>query len=501
MPGLIHPVDPDIPASCRKPGLIDGIDRRLTGSSGSVGRGTIAAVPDLLASALHDAVGDAHVLTDPDLRASYETDWTRRWNGEAAAVVRPADTEQVAAVITACIDGGAVVIPQGGNTGLVGGSIPRPHSDRPQVVVSLTRMRDLEPADVAAAEVTVAAGATLGALQAHARQAGFAFGVDLGARDSATVGGMIATNAGGIQVLRHGPMRAQLIGVEAVMANGSVVRRLPGLIKDNTGYHLPSLLAGSEGTLGVITRARLRLVPLRARRTVALMGIDGADVAVRLTADLRGRLPNMLAAELFFDEGLQLVLRHGGGEPPFRETHPAYLLVEAEGSTDPTDELAAAIEVAGDLVRDVAIASDQPGRERLWRLRERHTESVNAQGIPHKLDIAVPVASLPAYVTQVKAAILAVAPDASVYLYGHVGDGNLHVNVVGPPPDDDRVDGAILRLAIAMDGTISAEHGIGVAKVGWLSEDRSAPDIAAMRAIKHALDPAGILNPGVLFSD
>jgi FAD/FMN-containing dehydrogenase len=234
---------------------------------------------------------------------------------------------------------------------------------------------------------------------------------------------------------------------------------------------------------------------------VALLAIDGAEAAVQLTAELRRRLPNLLAAELFFDEGMELVLRHAGGERPFREAHPAYLLVEADGATDPTDELVAAIDATADLARDVVVASDQPGRERLWRLRERHTEAVNAEGIPHKLDVAVPVASLPAYVTLVKAAIMAVAPDASVYLYGHVGDGNLHVNVLGPPPDDEAVDDAILRLAIAMDGTISAEHGIGVAKVGWLSKDRSAADVAAMRAIKHALDPAGMLNPGVLFAD
>jgi len=427
-------------------------------------------------------------------------DWTRRWHGESAAVVRPADAEQVAAVITACRDAGAVVIPQGGNTGLVGGSVPRTVSEQEQVVVSLARLRDLEPVDVAAGEVTAAAGVTLGALHAHARQAGFAFGVDLGARDSATVGGMIATNAGGIHVLRHGPMRAQLIGLEAVMANGSVIRRLPGLVKDNTGYHLPSLLAGSEGTLAVVTRARLRLVPLLARRTVALLALDGPEAAVQLAGNLRRTLPNLLAAELFFDEGMTLVLRHAGGERPFREAHPAYLLIEVDGATDPTAALADAVEAAGDLVRDVAIASDESGRERLWRVRERHTESVNAEGIPHKLDVAVPVSRLAVYAQQVKEAILAVAPDASVYLYGHIGDGNLHVNVVGPPPDDEAVDEVILRLAIAMGGTISAEHGIGVAKVRWLSEDRSAADVAAMRAIKHALDPVGMLNPGVLLS-
>jgi FAD/FMN-containing dehydrogenase len=462
----------------------------------------MAAMPsvDSLIVSLREAVGDAHVLTDADMRTSYETDWTRRWHGDAAAVVRPASLEQVQHVVAACSSAGAAVIPQGGNTGLVGGSVPRGENDRPQVVLSLTRMRDLEPVDTTAGEVTVAAGVTLAILQAHARAAGYAFGVDLGARDSATIGGMIATNAGGIQVLRHGPMRAQLVGSEAVLADGSVVRRLPGMIKDNTGYHLPSLLAGSEGTLAVITRARLRLVQLLARRAVALLAIDGANEAVALTAALRDRLPNLVAAELFFDEGMALVLRHAGGERPFRHQHPAYVLVEVEGATDPTDELAAAIEAAPAQPRDVVIASDESARQRLWRLRERHTEAVNAEGIPHKLDVAVPVSRLASYASQVKEAIRDAAPDASVYLYGHVGDGNLHVNVVGPPPGDETVDRVILELAIAMGGTVSAEHGIGVAKVAWLERDRGTADVAAMRAIKRALDPTGILNPGVMFA-
>jgi FAD/FMN-containing dehydrogenase len=453
-----------------------------------------------LLSALREAVGDAHLLTDPDVRAGYERDWTGRWFGRAAAVVRPETTEQVAAVLAACREADATVVPQGGNTGLVGGSVPRAAADRDQVVLSLSRMRDLEPVDVAAGEVTVAAGATLGALQEHARQAGFGFGVDLGARDSATIGGMIATNAGGMQVFRHGPMRAQLVGIEAVTADGSVVRRLPGLVKDNTGYHLPSLLAGSEGTLAVITRARLRLGPLRSRRAVALLALDDAGAAVEVTAALRQALPNLLAAELFFDEGMMLVLQHAGGDRPFQAPHPAYLLVEADGATDPSDALVEAVEATSGLVRDVVVAAAPAGRERLWQLRERHTEAVNAQGVPpHKLDVAVPVSRLPSYATEVREAIRAVAPDASVYLYGHVGDGNLHVNVVGPPPDDEAVDGAILELAIAMGGTISAEHGIGVAKVGWLERDRGAADVAAMRAIKRALDPTRMLNPGVLF--
>ncbi len=399
-----------------------------------------------------------------------------------------------------CRAAGAAIIPQGGNTGLVGGSVPRGREPRgrPQVVLSLTRLRDLEVVDVAAAEVTVGAGATLGALQAHARGAGYAFGVDLGARDSATIGGMIATNAGGVNVIRHGPMRQQLVGLEAVTADGAVVRRLPGLVKDNTGYHLPSLLAGSEGTLAIVTRARLRLVPLPARRAVALVAADGADEAAALSGELRRTLPSLLAAELFFEDGMELVLRHSGGSRPFREQHGAYLLVEVEGSRDPTDELLGAVEGCGGLVRDAIMCTDEAERARAWALRERHTEAVNAQGVPHKLDVAVPVGRIGEFVRRVKEAIGEAAPGARTYLYGHIGDGNLHVNVIGPAPEDEAVDDAVLELAIAMGGTISAEHGIGVAKTAWLEADRGAADVAVMRAIKAALDPDAILNPGVL---
>jgi FAD/FMN-containing dehydrogenase len=453
---------------------------------------------DGLLLSLRVAVGDQHVLTDADLRASYETDWTRRWRGQAFAVVRAGGAEEVSAVLRACAEFGAAVVPQGGNTGLVGGSVPRARSDRLQVVLSTTRLRGMDAVDVAAGEVTVDASVTLGALQAHVRAASFDFGVDLGARDSATIGGMIATNAGGMQVLRHGPMRAQLIGLEAVLADGSVVRRLPGLVKDNTGYHLPSLLAGSEGTLAVITRARLRLVSLRTRRATALCAVDDAAAAVALLVSLRGSVPDLLAAELFFDDGMSLVLAHAGGDRPFPQPHPAYLLVEVDGTTDRTAELAAALDSAGGLVRDAVLASDRAARERMWRLRERHTEAVNAVAVPHKLDVAVPVAGLAAFVDAVREAIAGVAPGASVYLYGHAGDGNLHVNVVGPPPVDEAVDDAVLELAIRHGGTISAEHGIGVAKVAWLERDRGVADVAAMRAIKRALDPAGLLNPGVL---
>ncbi len=453
-----------------------------------------------LLESLRAAVGESHVLTDPDLRATYETDWTRRWRGEATAVVRPSSTDEVVAVLLACAAAGAAVIPQGGNTGLVGGSVPRTVNDGPQVVLSTLRLREMQPIDALAGEVIVGAGVALAALQAHARPAGFGFGVDLAARESATIGGMIATNAGGIHVLRHGPMRAQLLGLEAVLADGSVVRRLPGMVKDNTGYPLSSLFAGSEGTLAVITRAHLRLVPLKARRAVALLGLDAAGTAVALAGELRRSLPQLAAAELFFDAGLELVLRHTGAQPPFRASHAAYLLVEVEGDHDPTGVLTDAV-AAASVPLDAVIAGDEAGRGRLWSLRERHTEAISAEGVAHKLDVALPMARLAEFIDRVSLLVEETRPGSATYLYGHVCEGNMHVGIIGPAPDDEAVDDAVLRLTIEMGGTVSAEHGIGAAKVGWLEADRGMDDVAAMRAIKGALDPGWMLNPGVLLRE
>ena len=239
-----------------------------------------------LVAQLAEIVGPSHCLTDPDLRASYETDWTRRWSGTALAVVRPARPTEVAAVLRACADAGVGVVPQGGNTGLVGGSVPRGG----EVVLSLRRLDAIEEVDADAGEMTVGAGVTLAAAQSAARAAGWEVGVDFGARDTATIGGMVATNAGGVNVLRHGPMRRQTGGFEAVLADGTVLRRLPGMPKDNTGYDLAGLLAGSEGTLAVMTRVRLRLVPRLARRAVGVIGLDSAADAVAAAGRLRREL-------------------------------------------------------------------------------------------------------------------------------------------------------------------------------------------------------------------
>jgi len=464
-----------------------------------------AALSDQLAAALREAIAPSNVLTDSDLRATYETDWTRRFHGVAAAVVRPGTLEEVATVLRACGEVGAAVVPQGGNTGLVGGGVPRAAaprdergSPRPQLVLSTLRLRVTEPVDEVAGEVTVGAGTTLGALQQHVRRSGWAFGVDMGSRDSATVGGMVATNAGGVNVLRYGAMRQQLVGIEAVLADGTIIRRLPGLMKDNTGYALGPLLAGSEGTLAVVTRVRLRLVPALPRRAVALLAVEDAGHAATLAAELRRRLPTITAAELFDDDGMRLVLDHVGGEPPFGNAYPRYLLIESAAISDPTDELVEAI--AGLPSREAVVANDEGARHRLWKLRESHTEAVNAAGVPHKLDVAVPIGRIGEFDVEVRKAISRADPSARTFVYGHVGDGNLHVNILGPDPDDEAVDDAILELAIQMGGAVSAEHGIGVAKVRWLVPDRGEPDVAAMRAIKRALDPHDVLNPGVLFA-
>ncbi len=452
---------------------------------------------DALLARLRDIVDERHCLTDPALRASYETDWTRRFHGTALAVVRPGSTGEVTGVLAACADAGVGVVPQGGNTGLVGGSVPRGG----EVVLSLLRLNEIGAVDGAGGEITVGAGVTLAAAQAAARAAGWDVGVDLGARDSATIGGMVATNAGGVNVVRHGAMRTQLLGFEAVRPDGSILRRLPGMPKDNTGYDLGGLLAGSEGTLAVITAVRIRLVPPLRHRAVCVIGFGNAVTAVAAASELRRRLASVLALELFTDAGLELIMRHASVAAPFPARTPFYLLVEvASDDADPSDGLYAGLEALPADESSVAVAADAAGRHRLWQLRERHTEAINAEGVPHKLDVSVPADRYAELVDRAQEVVAAVAPGARTIVYGHVGDGNLHVNVLGPAPEDHAVDDAVLELVLELGGSVSAEHGIGVAKVAWLVRDRGPEAVAAMRAIKTAWDPAGIMNPGVMFA-
>jgi FAD/FMN-containing dehydrogenase len=439
---------------------------------------------DLLLRRLGEIVGPRNVLTDADLRKGYERDWTGRFVGETPAVIRPGTTEEVAEVVRACAAEGVALVPQGGNTGLVGGGVPLAG----ELLVSTQRLLDLGEIDVLAAQVTAGAGVTLAALQRHAAAAGLAVGIDLAARDSATLGGMVATNAGGLAHVRYGSMRAQLAGVEAVLGDGSVVTHLGGLAKDNTGYDLAGLLCGSEGTLGVVTAVRLRLVPPVRSRTTALAAVVDVDAALAAVAALREAGVALEAVELFFDDGMALVCEHLGLPRPLPPS-PAYLVVEWEGEADAL--------AATDVV-DAVVADDTARREALWRYREAHTEVVNALGVPHKLDVTLPPGALAAFADDVRHEVERVAPGSLVVLFGHVADGNLHVNVVGPPADDDRVDDAVLRLVAERGGSISAEHGIGTAKKRWLHLVRSDEELAAFRRVKAALDPAGILNPNAL---
>ena len=453
--------------------------------------------PAELASALADVVGAAHVLTDPETRAAYETDWTRRFGGPARLVVRPGSSEQVAAVVGLCAGAGVPVVTQGGNTGLVGGGVPG-RGVLP-VVLSTARLASIEPPDPVAAQVTAGAGATLARLQGAAKEVGLMFPVDLAARDSATVGGLVATNAGGLHVLRYGSTRAQVVGLEVVLADGSVVSRLGGLVKDNTGYDLSQLMVGSEGTLGIVTAARLRLVPLQPERVVALLGLATVSEALRGLDVLRREAEGLQAAEVFFEEGLDLVRSYSGVGAPFSGRPAVYLLVECAGVRDVSESLFEALTSLGVDDSATAVATDPAGMERLWSYRERHTEAVSTLGVPHKLDVTLPLGQLEDFVRSVRETVEKAAPGARLVIFGHIGDGNLHVNVVGPDPDDESVDDAVLQLVAELGGSISAEHGIGRAKTKWLHLSRSPAELAAMRAVKAALDPQGILNPGVLF--
>lgn len=445
---------------------------------------------------LRSVVGDSHVVTDPDVTATYSTDWTGRFRGAASAVVRPGSVDEVAGVVAACRAHRAALVPQGGNTGLVGGSVPLDH----EVVVSTARLDGITDVDEDTGQLTAGAGVPLAAVQAAASQAGWRYAVDLAARDTATVGGMVATNAGGLRVIRFGSTRRQLLGVEAVLGTGDVVRRLGGLLKDNTGLDLAGLLCGSEGTLGIVTRARLALVPAAGETVTALVGLSSVGEAVRAVGSLRRSVPGLEAVEVVFADGAALVAEQTGTAPVLDPVPPVQLVVEAVGPTDPVESLQTAL-ASVDGVLDVAVATDAARAAQLWHVREAHTEAISRVGVPVKYDVTLPAGRLPSFCDQVPRRVADAVEGAETVLFGHLADGNLHVNVLGV--DDERtttLDDAVLGLVVSSGGSISAEHGIGRAKRHWLERDRGRGDVAAMAAVRQALDPDGICNPGVLVS-
>ena len=335
------------------------------------------------------AVGPAHVIADPEVMVSYGVDWTGRFRGDPSAVVRPGDAAEVAAVVAACKGAGVALVPQGGNTGLVGGGVPLAG----EVVLSLRRLAGVTDVDPLGGQLSVGAGTTIADVQAAAASAGWSYGVDLASRDSATIGGTIATNAGGLQVLRHGSTRAQLVGFEAVLGTGETVSHMGGLIKDNTGYDLGGLLCGSEGTLGVVTAARVRLVPQSPERMTSVVAFSSIGAAVDAASLLRRSLPELQSLEFFLQPGLELVCRASGIAAPFPGAHRAYLLAEAASQHDPMPAMAAVLDSLP-AVEDVAVATEPARRAQLWRYREGHTEAINTLGAPHKLDVTLPAPML-----------------------------------------------------------------------------------------------------------
>ena len=459
---------------------------------------------------LSAVLGPEGLLTDPDVMAAHLTDWRGVWSGAALAVARPADTEQVAAVVRACAAAAVPLVPQGGNTGLVGGSVP--DGTGRAVVLSLTRMRRVRELDPVDLTVVVEAGAVLADVQAAAADAGCLFPVSLASEGSCTVGGIVSTNAGGTGVLRWGMTRARVLGLEVVLPDGRVWAGLRPLRKDNTGYDLKQLFIGAEGTLGVVTAAVLALAPALRRRTVAWVGVPSVTAAVELLGTLRADCGERLSAlELVGRPALDLVLAHTPGtRDPFAEPHPWYVLVEL-GDTDPDADLDRLLETAlGRATEDGslsdAVVADGPRARDLWLLREAISEAQQHEGPSHKHDVAVAVGRLPEFAARCSEAVEAVLPGTRQVVYGHVGDGNLHWNLsapVGGDHDDfraraDELAQAVHGVAVGLGGTISAEHGIGRAKRAALTAVAPDVELDLMRTVKAALDPAGLMNPGVI---
>lgn len=453
----------------------------------------------MLTDELISALGREHVLTDPDLIEPYATDWTRRWHGRAGAVVRPATTDEVAQVVHLCAQRGVPIVAQGGNTGLVAGGVPAFDADPATVILSTRRLRRCDSVDQVAGQVTVGAGVTLAEVHRHVRQAGWEYGVDLAARESATIGGTVATNAGGIRVIAYGMTRVQVTGIEAVLPDGSVISHLGGLAKDNTGYDLAGLLTGSEGTLGIVTAVRLRLHRPPAPSSVVLIGVQTYDQALELLRRAMKPGVPVLAAEIIDETGMRLAQEVGGLPAPLRRVHPLVLLLEiADGATgDGFDP-----DVLAEL--DVVISTEPTEHARLWAYRELQSEAFSAHaarshgGVAHKLDISVPLQHLGACATELRARMLDYPAVSAFGVFGHLGDGNIHVEISGPDADDEEVDQRVLSVVSTYGGSVSAEHGIGRAKTAWLPSCRTAAEMAAMYSIKNALDPQGIMNPGVL---
>jgi FAD/FMN-containing dehydrogenase len=440
--------------------------------------------------ALRQIVGNSHVLTAPEDTRPYFTDWRRQYSASAECVVRPGSTDEVSRVVALCAANGVAVVPQGGNTGLVGGSVPT--GTRREIVLSLGRMNRVRELDALNDTITVEAGCVLAAVQRAAEEAGRFFPLSLAAEGSCQIGGNLSTNAGGVNVLRYGNAREQVLGLEVILPDGRLWNGLRALRKDNTGYDLKHLFLGAEGTLGVITAAVLRLYPLPTARATAWIAMDSPREAVELLANLRTKLGDRLSAfELISRPCLEAVLAHvPSSRDPLPKPHPWYILAEF-GDTEP---LHTRIEEALGNNDAVLAQSDEQSRQ-LWRIRESIPE---AQFSNVKHDISVAVSRTPEFIERTGRALEKAFPGAQPFVFGHVGDGNLHYNI-GPEAllaQRDAVSRVVYEAVDALGGSISAEHGLGQLKREAIRDHKQPIELELMRALKRTLDPAGLMNPG-----
>ncbi|MDQ8755925.1 FAD-binding oxidoreductase [Sphingosinicella sp. LHD-64] len=471
----------------------------------------MAFASPVLLDRLAALLGPKGFTADPGAMAPWLTDWRGRFHGVAAAMLSPAGREEVAGIVRLCAAEGVPLVPQGGNTSMVGGATP--DGSGAALVVSLRRMNRIRELDAEAGLAVCDAGVVLADLHETARAAGRRFPLSLAAKGSATIGGLVSTNAGGTQVLRFGTMRGLVQGIEAVLPDGSLYDGLTALKKDNRGYDLRQLLIGAEGTLGIVTAASLRLVPAIGARAVAWIGLGTPDTAMRLLRHLDAALGDAVESfELVPRLSLDLVLAHvPGTRDPLDAPHPWYALVEAVapmGAPGPEPLLYEALRAAFEtgLASDATIAASEAQAEALWRLRENIAEGEKAAGPAAKHDISVAIADMPRFVTEGARTVEARFPGTRVNAFGHLGDGNIHFNVMAPAgaapawleAEAPAVSALVHDLVTAAGGSISAEHGIGQMKLAEFARLGGDARLNALRAIKRALDPGGIMNPGKL---
>lgn len=453
-------------------------------------------------SGLAEVVGHAHVLTTEQEITPFVQDWRGRFRGKALAVVQPATVEQVAQIVMLCAEQRIAIVPQGGNTGLVGGATPQGD----EVVVSLSRLNRILEIDTDNASLTAQAGVTLKAVQDAAQLAGFLFPLSLASEGSCQIGGNLSTNAGGTAVLRYGTMRELVLGLEVVLPDGKILHSLRSLRKDNTGYDLKQLFIGAEGTLGIITAAVLKLFPTQQNRSTVLVGLASPAAALAFLRLARQQLGDRLVSfEMFSALCLELVLTHIPHMHNVLPGHAWYVLLEATDSSLDADlsrqiEFVLNAAITQSIVIDAVIAQSNSQAEQLWALRENISEAQKKAGFGIKHDIALPLNRIVEFINRVEQTLLTRYPESRIVAFGHLGDGNLHYNVFADLNNEaatiQQINRVVHDLVAELNGSISAEHGLGQLKREDIKRYKSMTELAVMRSIKQALDPLGIMNPG-----